>query len=53
VINESGPDHNKVFVVAAVMDEKEVGQGTGSSKKQAEAAAAANALSKLMNTSEK
>ena len=44
VISESGPDHNKTFVVGALVGEKEVGRGTGPSKQEAEIAAAENAL---------
>lgn len=44
VVSESGPDHNKTFVVAAYVGEKEVGQGSGPSKQEAELAAAENAL---------
>lgn len=47
ILKESGPDHSKSFLVAAYIDEVEVGAGTGSSKKEAEQAAAENALSKL------
>jgi ribonuclease III len=48
VIKESGPDHSKVFQVIAVIGDQEVGQGSGSSKKQAEQAAAEDALKKLI-----
>jgi ribonuclease-3 len=44
VVSETGPDHNKVFVVGAYIGEQEVGQGTGPSKQEAELAAAENAL---------
>lgn len=47
VISESGPDHSKVFLIAAYLDNQEVGQGSGSSKKEAEQAAAKDALDKL------
>jgi ribonuclease III len=47
VVKETGPDHSKIFHVAAFIEEKLVGQGMGSSKKEAEQAAAADALSKL------
>jgi ribonuclease-3 len=43
-ISESGPEHNKTFVVRAIWEGKELGQGTGHSKKQAETAAAEEAL---------
>jgi ribonuclease-3 len=44
VVSETGPDHNKVFVVGAYIGDQEVGQGTGPSKQEAELAAAENAL---------
>jgi ribonuclease III len=47
VISESGPDHDKVFVVAAFMNKKEIGQGKGPSKQEGEIAAAENALHNL------
>lgn len=47
LIKESGPDHSKVFQIAACIEEVEIGEGTGSSKKEAEQAAAEDALKKL------
>ncbi len=47
VLKESGPDHSKVFHVVALIDEQQVGEGIGSSKKEAEQAAAENALRAL------
>jgi ribonuclease III len=47
VIEESGPDHFKSFKVAAMVDSQELGEGSGSSKKEAEQKAAADALQKL------
>lgn len=44
VVSETGPDHNKVFVVAAFVGQEEVGRGTGPSKQEGEIAAAQNAL---------
>ena len=44
VISESGPDHNKVFVVGAFVGKEEMGRGTGPSKQEAELSAAENAL---------
>ena len=44
---ESGPDHDKVFCVDVLLNEKCVGTGTGSSKKRAEQAAAQSALKAL------
>ena len=43
-ISESGPEHDKTFVVRAIWEGRELGQGTGRSKKQAETAAAEEAL---------
>jgi ribonuclease-3 len=47
ILKESGPDHSKVFHVIACLDDQDVGEGMGSSKKEAEQAAAADALKKL------
>jgi ribonuclease-3 len=47
LLDQSGPDHSKRFLVAVFVGEKEVGRGEGPSKKQAEAAAACNALTQL------
>lgn len=44
VIEESGPDHDKLFVVGVYVGKKRCGQGQGSSKQAAQQAAAANAL---------
>ncbi len=44
VISETGPDHNKEFVVGAFVGQDEVGRGTGPSKQEAELSAAQNAL---------
>lgn len=44
VIEESGADHDKTFVVEAQLDGKALGRGMGKSKKQAEQAAALEAL---------
>lgn len=46
VIKESGPDHHKSFKVKVVWMDKELGQGEGSSKKDAETKAAREALHK-------
>jgi ribonuclease III len=43
-VSESGPEHDKTFVVRAIWEGQELGQGTGRSKKQAETAAAEEAL---------
>jgi ribonuclease-3 len=47
VEEESGPDHNKIFTVAAVVDGKKLGLGQGLSKKLAEQRAAHQALINL------
>ncbi len=47
VVRESGPGHNKTFVVRVLVDEQEMGQGTGKSKKEAEQRAARSALKLL------
>lgn len=44
VLSETGPDHNKIFTVAAMVGDKEVGSGTGPSKQEAEISAAENSL---------
>ena len=44
VMSETGPDHNKTFVVAAFVGEKEVGRGQGPSKQEGEISAAEDAL---------
>lgn len=45
LISQSGPDHSKVFNISVTIDNKEVGYGQGASKKEAQQAAAENALS--------
>jgi ribonuclease-3 len=44
VISECGPDHQKEFLCRVVWEDRELGRGSGQSKKQAEINAAANAL---------
>lgn len=46
LLREEGPDHNKRFEVRALVGEKEVGRGTGRTKKAAEAMAAYRAILK-------
>lgn len=48
LLSEEGPDHDKVFVVEARIDEKKIGTGSGRTKKAAEQQAAFEAL-KLLN----
>lgn len=47
LIGESGPDHDKQFVVEVCLNGRPVGRGVGSSKKRAEQAAAESAIEKL------
>ncbi len=44
VISETGPDHNKKFVVGVYLEEDEVAQGEGASKQEAQRNAAKNGL---------
>lgn len=44
VMEETGPDHDKVFIVAVFVNNEVKGQGTGPSKQAAQVAAAAAAL---------
>lgn len=46
VISESGPDHDKVFVVGIYFNEDLAGEGQGKSKQESESAAAKAALEK-------
>ena len=47
LVGESGPDHDKQFVVEVRLNGNVVGSGSGSSKKRAEQSAAASAIEKL------
>jgi Double-stranded RNA binding motif len=44
IVSQAGPEHQKLFVAKVLWDGLELGSGTGSSKKQAETAAALSAL---------
>jgi ribonuclease III len=46
VLNEDGPDHDKVFVVGVFVNDIAKGEGTGPSKQAAQVAAASSALKK-------
>ena len=46
-VGESGPDHNKLFTVAVMVDGKKIAEGSGHSKKEAEQAAAKKAIELL------
>lgn len=43
-LEEKGPDHNKWFTVGVFLGEESAGQGEGSSKQEAQVAAAVNAM---------
>ena len=47
IVEEVGRDHEKTFVAQAIIGETHIGEGTGKSKKEAEQAAAFNALGHL------
>ena len=47
VLKELGPDHEKVFIVEVVCDNKKLAEGMGKNKKQAEMDAAKNALKNM------
>jgi ribonuclease-3 len=51
VLEESGPDHSKIFTISVIINDQEMGYGEGSSKKEAQQAAAADALSRLKSNS--
>jgi ribonuclease III len=44
IVSQTGPEHQKLFVAKVIWDGLELGSGDGSSKKQAETAAALSAL---------
>ncbi len=47
LVHDEGPDHDKVFVMGAYIEDKIVGKGKGSSKQSAEQEAAEDALKRL------
>ena len=47
VLTETGPDHAKTFTATVIVGDRNLGEGTGKSKKIAEQAAAASALELL------
>lgn len=49
VVQEDGPDHDKIFTVALIVNQKELGRGTGSSKQKAEEEAAKMAIETINN----
>lgn len=50
-IGEEGPDHNKTFTFAVSLNGSVIGRGSGRNKKEAEQAAAGDALEKIGNES--
>lgn len=46
VLNESGPDHNKTFIIGIYFGDRKVAEGEGNSKQLAESDAAKNAVKK-------
>lgn len=44
---EEGPDHDKTFFMSVLLEERPIAHGSGKSKKEAQQAAAKNALDKL------
>ena len=49
ICGESGPEHDKIFEVRVVVGDKNLGEGTGKTKKAAEQKAAHQALLVLKN----
>lgn len=47
VVSETGPDHNKMFIVKVMVKDREMGRGEGASKKEAQQKAAENAVQKV------
>jgi ribonuclease III len=47
VVGQEGPDHDRRFLVAILLDGREYGRAQGRSKKEAEQSAAAQALDLL------
>jgi len=47
VIDEIGPDHSKTFTISVTINGEELGRGSGTSKKEAQQSAAADAISRF------
>lgn len=47
VLEEVGPDHSKMFTISVAIENQELGRGTGTSKKEAQQSAAADAISRF------
>lgn len=52
ILSQEGPDHEKKFVVAVFIQGKQVGEGIGSSKKEAQQNAAKSALESIKDREE-
>lgn len=52
VIEESGPDHSKIFTIAVEVNSEQAGVGKGSSKKEAQQEAARAALNTILKQEE-
>ena len=50
VVSEEGPDHRKKFKIVVIVAGREAGSGVGSSKKEAEQHAAADALKRIAHS---
>ena len=50
VVDEIGPDHQKVFVIQVVVDDEVIAESSGGSKKEAQQSAAQKALEKLVRS---
>jgi ribonuclease III len=50
LLSQTGPEHRKIFHVAVFIDNRQVGEGEGSSKKEAETSAAKMALEELSDS---
>ncbi len=48
IVDQKGPDHAKIFYANVLLDERLVGEGEGRNKKEAEQAAARQAIEKLL-----
>ncbi len=49
IISETGPEHDKVFAIRVLIGKKVLGMGSGKNKKEAQQAAASNAIDYLEN----
>ena len=47
MVSAKGPDHKKEFVIGVMVNGEKTGEGKGASKKEAQQAAAQNALERL------